>query len=202
MEYSAATTTKQSALINFIEGKLNQEEKSTLEAMAAHARPGTLAAELLADVLTNHFDEDNSGYLVNNLWQCVYTARQINGLYTVYLRYVEAKEAAAVAAPSEHMKAAADALTDSDADIAIGAHANQALAARCLTIINNADAMAEILKEAVQLFATHNNTTPEIVLQAYSAGHEVCITDVNRLLQAAVIELAKASFTWVSKDCK
>jgi len=202
MEYSQATATKQSALINFIEGKLNGEEKATLEALTVHARPGTLAATLLADVLTNHFDEDNSGYLVNNLWQCVYTAREINGLYTVLVRYMEAKEAAAAANPSEHMKAAADALTDSDDDINIGANANQALAARCMTIIKNPDAMAELLKEAVTLFAKHNNTDNETVLLAYKAGHLVAVKDLDRLIQQSVIELAKASFTWVKKELR
>lgn len=197
MEYSQATTTKQSALINFIEGKLNAEEQATLTAMLGHAKAGTLAHAALTDCLTNHFDEENSGYLVNNLWQCVYTARQINGLYTVLVRYMAAKEEAAVTAPSEHMKAAQDALVLEPSQIE--ENANKALAARCLTIINNSDCMAEILKEAVSLFATHNKTTPDTVLVAYNAGHEVCINDVNRLLQAAVIELAKASFTWVKK---
>ena len=200
MEYTQATATKQSALINFINGKLNGEEQTILNGMLSEARPGTLAHALLTDLLTNQFDEENSGYLVNMLCDCLYTPREINGLYTVFLRYQEAVETAARTAPTANMKAAGDALDLTNEQVQ--STANGMLVARCMTIINTPDAMAAILKEATELFATHNNTTPDIVMQAYAAGHEVCRKDMDRLIQQSVVEVAKASFTWTVAQCK
>ena len=199
MSYSQATLTKIAAMKNFIDGKSSQEQ-AILNSMVSLANNGTLAHAMLTDMLTNDFiNYPDSSYFFSMLEdaETVWTTRQINGLYTVFVRYQEAQAAAQIIAPSANMKAAGECLDISNEGLV--SNANQALAARCMTIINNVDAMAEILKEAVSLFAQHNKTTPEMVLEAYRVKHPVAVKDLERLIQQAVIELAKASFSWVSK---
>ncbi|MBL4908985.1 MAG: hypothetical protein JKX78_03010 [Alteromonadaceae bacterium] len=202
MSYSQSSLTKLAALQNFIDGIHNAEEETILKGMLACANKGTSAHANLTDLLTNEFDVENCGYLSSmcESYQCVWSAREINGLYTVFLRYQEALETAARTAPTANMKAAGDALNLTNEQVQ--STANAMLVTRCLTIINTPDAMAAILKEATELFATHNNTTPEIVIQAYSAGHPVAKKDMDRLIQQSVVELAKASFTWTVAQCK
>ncbi|MBL4909053.1 MAG: hypothetical protein JKX78_03680 [Alteromonadaceae bacterium] len=202
MEYTQNSLTKLAAISNFFTGKCNGEERVLLEGMLSEANRGTSAFCNINDLLTNDFDSDNSGYMVNMCdgYQCVWSAREINGMYTVFMRYMEALETAARTAPTANMKAAGDAIDLTNEQVQ--STANAMLVTRCLTIINTPDAMAAILKEATELFATHNNTTPEIVIQAYSAGHPVAKKDMDRLIQQSVVELAKASFTWTVAQCK
>ena len=202
MDYSQNSLTKLAAMQNFIDGKHNAEEQAILTGMLSCANKGTSAHANLTDLLTNDFDCDNCGYLSSMCegYQCVWSAREINGMYTVFLRYQEALETAARTAPTANMKAAGDALDLTNEQVQ--STANAMLVTRCLTIINTPDAMAAILKEATELFATHNKTTPLIVMQAYTAGHAVCKADMDRLIQQSVVELAKASFTWTVADCK
>lgn len=203
MSFSTAAQTKIAALKNYIDGITGTELQNILKGMLSEARPGTLAAAMLTDVLTNDFEGyPDANYLYGLLEDAhlIWTSAHINGLYTVFIRYQEALETAARTAPTANMKAAA-----SHVDLtneAVRTTANEMLVTRCITIINTPDAMAAILKEATEIFATHNNTTPEIVIQAYSAGHPVARKDMDRLIQQAVVELAKASFTWTAKDCK